>query len=742
MNWKNVHWIWKREMRDQLRDRRTLFMVAVLPVLMYPLLGTSLFQLAQFMQQSTGRVAVYGAEELDEAGDLPPLLNDDRFEANLFLSPGDVDRLVVESREAGADRLSEAGAAIDAGEIEVAVCFPDDFAENLSDLREQLKEPREPGEPLATAPVLEPSVLFNSAREPSQVARLRVKDVLGRWRQQLVRSNLEATNVPVVATRPFQLEQLDRASQESRDAVLWSKLLPFIVFLWALTGAFYPAIDLCAGEKERGTLETLLASPARRSEIVGGKLLTVMTFSIFTALLNLASLAITTRVLMGQLSGIAGGAINLAPPTAAAMGWLVVAVVPMSALFSALSLAFAAYAKSTKEGQYYFMPLFLAATPLMLLPLSPGVELNLGNSFVPVMGLVLLLRAMIEGQTQAVLTYAVPVVFVTGVCCWLATRWAVSQFNQESVLFRESERFDLAASLRAMVRRRGATPSAGAAVACVAGVFLTQNAVRSALPWLLQGQSEFAVLVISTVLSLVVSVLLPAIVVLVLLTRDWRSSLLLREPPRLRDTLLAVGAAICLIPVGQSLGIAIQKMYPFSEAVLAELAVFAKMIHDAPIAWVLLLLALLPAVCEEITFRGVVLSGLRKSLGTAGGILVTAAIFAATHTVLQQSLGAFPLGVALGVIAVRSRSLIPCVLFHAVYNGLTLVTDRNRDAIRTLAADWGLSDSVFVEIGGGQLGYAAPIAILGGVVALVLLWAMGRGDRGNPQVAARLETAS
>lgn len=742
MSWQNILWIWKREMRDQLRDRRTLFMVAVLPVLMYPLLGTSLFQLAQFMQQSTGRVAVYGAEELEEAGDLPKLFHGDRFASDLFLAPADIDRLVVETRTAGEDRLSEAGAAIDAGEIEVAVCFPDDFAERLVDLREQLTQPREPGKPLATAPVLEPSVLFNSAREPSQVARLRVKDVLGRWRQKLVRSNLEATNVPVVATRPFQVEQLDRASQESRDAMLWSKLLPFIVFLWALTGAFYPAIDLCAGEKERGTLETLLASPAKRSEIVGGKLLTVMTFSIFTALLNLGSLAITTRVLMGQLSGIAGGAINLAPPSAAAMGWLVVAVVPMSALFSALSLAFAAYAKSTKEGQYYFMPLFLAATPLMLLPLSPGVELNLGNSLVPVMGLVLLLRAMIEGQTQAVLTYAAPVIFVTAVCCWLAMRWAVSQFNQESVLFRESERFDLAASLRAMVRRRGATPSAGSAIACMAGVFLLQNALRSALPWLLKGQSELSILVLSTIGSLVGCVLLPAIVTLALLARDWRSSLLLKEPPRLRDVLLALGAAICLIPVGQSLGIAIQQMYPFSEAVLAELEVFTQMIHDAPIGWVLFLLALLPAVCEEITFRGVVLSGLRKSLGSAGGILVTAALFAATHTVLQQSLGAFPLGVALGVIAVRSRSLIPCVLFHAVYNGINLISDRNRDAIRTLAADWGLMDSVFVEIGGGQLGYATPIAMLGGVAALALLWALGRGERGNPQVAARLEAAS
>ena len=87
----------------------------------------------------------------------------------------------------------------------------------------------------------------------------------------------------------------------SRRAAFWSKVLPFVVFIWALTGAFYPAVDLCAGEKERGTLETLLSSPAERSEIVMGKLLTIMGFSSATSLLNLLSMAITgTAVIVLQ----------------------------------------------------------------------------------------------------------------------------------------------------------------------------------------------------------------------------------------------------------------------------------------------------------------------------------------------------------------------------------------------------------------------------------------------------------
>ena len=130
------------------------------------------------------------------------------------------------------------------------------------------------------------------------------------------------------------------------------------MLVWALTGAFYPAIDLCAGEKERGTLETLLSSPAMRSEMVWGKLLAIMLFSMATSLLNLASMGVTGTLLIGQLQllGGAGEGVAIGPPPLAAMGWLVLGLVPISALFSALALAIAALARSTKEGQYYLLP--------------------------------------------------------------------------------------------------------------------------------------------------------------------------------------------------------------------------------------------------------------------------------------------------------------------------------------------------------------------------------------------------
>ena len=124
----------------------------------------------------------------------------------------------------------------------------------------------------------------------------------------------------------------DLADTGHRDAALWSKILPFLLLIWALTGAFYPAVDVCAGEKERGTLETLLSSPAERIEIVWGKLLTVMLFSMMTSGLNLVSMGITGTALLSQLP-------RFGPPPPLAPLWLLIALVPVAALFSALCMA-------------------------------------------------------------------------------------------------------------------------------------------------------------------------------------------------------------------------------------------------------------------------------------------------------------------------------------------------------------------------------------------------------------------
>ena len=111
---------------------------------------------------------------------------------------------------------------------------------------------------------------------------------------------------------------------------------------------------------------------------------------------------------------------DLGTPPITTLFWLLIGLLPLAALFSALSLALAAMAKSSKEGQYYLMPLLLVTMPLAMIPMMPTTEMNLGNSLVPVTGVMLLLRQLMEGEFMIALKYVVPVMIVTGGCCLVA----------------------------------------------------------------------------------------------------------------------------------------------------------------------------------------------------------------------------------------------------------------------------------------------------------------------------------
>jgi sodium transport system permease protein len=720
MSWSNVKLIFLRELRDQLRDRRTLFTIVVLPLLLYPLLGMCFLQVQQFLKEHDSRVRIVGAEHLPAE---PALLVDGRFSLEVT-GKHERDLLEVEVADEGSSDLEElriaAQSDIAAGLCDVVVYFPPDFAARLAEFRQA----QPTGGPAASdsaedasGSVPEPLVFLDSASEKSKIARTRVEDVLRRWRETMVENNLRESRVPVAAVRPFELKQDDVAEDSRRRAALWSKILPFIVMVWALTGAFYPAIDLCAGEKERGTLETLLSSPAQRGEIVWGKLLTVMTFSMATALLNLAittgmATFVITRL---EVMGAANLRVQVGPPPLAALAWLVLALPPVAALFSALSLAIAAFARSSKEGQYYLMPLLMVSLPLMLLPMLPQTELDLGFSLIPVTGLMLLLRTLIEGQFLEAVRYALPVIGVTAVCCWLALRWAVDQFNNESVLFRESERLDLGLWIKHLVRDRLDTPTVGEAVLC--GVLLLVIQFFAIMIPPPHGWNQF---MITTLVLQVALIATPACLMAIMLTRSPVKTLSLGRPSFLLTLPAAVLLAACLHPATSWLSEAIRFVYPLNPSIVEKLEQFGKYATTEPLWQVLLLIAVTPAICEELAFRGFILSGLRRLGHKWTAIALTAVFFGLAHGLLQQSLAACAVGMVIGYVAVKTGSLWPGVLFHMTHNGLSVLQARitpelhdSQPLLRMLLVSGAEP---------GSLHYSITASIVLGLVAAGILW--------------------
>jgi len=684
MRWFNVKLILAREIRDQLRDRRTLFMIVVLPLLLYPLLGMSFFQISQFARQHASKVLVIGAGRLPAE---PPLVEGNRFAAKLFGSPEKA--RLVELEFARDERVTaqtlddvrrRAREQVEAGEYDAALVFPPDFGERLKHFRQISAAPSAGGDEanapppkadsassLKTLPEIpRPDIIFTTASDQSQLAFAHLYSVLRRWNEEVGKVNLSAAGLPPVAARPFEVETTDLAETTGNvGASFWARLLPVMLVLWALTGAFYPAVDLCAGEKERGTLETLLSSPAQRSEIVVGKLVTIILFSMTTAILNLVAMGLTGWLVLRHLPP------SMGTPSLVSILWLLVALAPMSALFSALCLALAALARSTKEGQYYLMPLMLICMPLAILPMTPGVELTLGNSLIPVTNVVLLLRTLLEGNSWEALRLAAPVVGMTLVCCLLAIRWAVDQFNQESVLFRESERLDVGLWLRHLFHERQPTPNVAMALFCGMVILMARFFVMlGAGP---AGEITFGHLAKSLVVIQLAVIVTPTRLMTIMLTRSPARTLLVdRASWRLVPAALpaAIVLAVALHPVVVTIGVGVSKLYPVD----ASLEAYGQAMKQYPsLAALLLLFAVVPAVCEEFAYRGFILSGLRHSGRKWRAIIITAIFFGVTHFILQQTIVTTLVGIVLGYIAVQSGSILPCIAYHVVHNGLFML---------------------------------------------------------------------
>jgi sodium transport system permease protein len=636
-----------------LRDRRTLFTIAVLPILLYPLVGTLLLQIAQFTQQHPTSVCVVGAEHLADA---PPLLDDDGFVPSLL---GDQHNLLLDrytwSEIAKVTEVKQQTARwVHGGKYDVVVVFPPEFRDATSRAVA--------AESVEKAKV---ELQYSVASDQSMVARDRVTKILSEWRGSWIRDRLSESGIDSDVLNPFLLSDIDMAPNQTREAALWSKLLPFVMLIWAMTGAFYPAIDLVAGEKERGTLETLLCSPALRSEIVWGKLATVTTFSMLTAILNAGSMLVTSSFVFKQI-GIAGGTIG--SPPLAPMLWLLVALVPLSALFSALALAVAALARSSKEGQYYLMPLMMVTLPLVLLPMLPGTTLSLGTSLIPVTGMFLMVRALVEGQFAYALWHLPVVAAVTAGCLWLAVNWARRQFEDESVLFGGNEKWELSGWVRQVWRDRQTVATPSQAYACGAIILVGMFFAKLVITELPTDFAGIARLIIAPQIGIILA---PAVLMAAVLTTSVRKGLRIRMP-HWSAIPMSILLGVTLHPTYVILAGAISRMYPISEQAVASMKPFTDQISSAPWLTVVFLMAVVPAICEELAFRGFIFGGLVQRRGRLRAVIVTAVMFGISHGILQQSISATIMGVMLGWIALRTGSVLPCILIHFTNNALSV----------------------------------------------------------------------
>jgi sodium transport system permease protein len=685
MRWSIIRLICLRELRDQLRDRRTIFMIAVLPLLLYPVLGLAIVQFAVGTSESPSIIGLVGQQNLPQwspasLGFQPasvaawfavtpcqPALNgclNAEAMARVWRARSDPPPLAIDGSIPGRYFEQPRERAL----LQV-VLLPASDPRPLHDKQVDLMVVVDPqfSHDLATGERSSLRILERPGDKASQTAARRFYGVLARWKPLVRESILARLGATYADIDPFDVidPERDRPADELATegfVELLVKVFPFLLVMWSLAGALYPAVDLCAGEKERGTMETLLISPASRDEIVWGKFLTIWIFSAATALLNLASIGITTWRGGGLIPSGALGIQGLA--------WCVLLVLPLSAFFSALCLSVGAYARSSKEGQYYLMPLFLVTMPLVFLTLAPGVELNPFYSLVPVTGVALLMQRLMTTTIDKVpWLYFGPVVAPIMLYSWLALRWAIEQFRREEVLFREAERLDVRLWLKRVFREKDPLPSTGQALFC----FMLIMALR----WIFfSGPSENSLLVRTAIAYLAFAAAPPLFMSLILTTRPMLG-LRLRRPSAAALGMACLLAGLMLPPLA-ALTNYILAQFPMLKQLLTERnplvedLMTASRSEDSQWWSYLLVLGVIPALFEELAFRGFILTGLQRRLSPWSAVLISSAFFAIYHMNVFQAAPAFVMGAVLGTLTLWSRSIFPAMVFHLLYNTLLI----------------------------------------------------------------------
>jgi sodium transport system permease protein len=279
---------------------------------------------------------------------------------------------------------------------------------------------------------LEVRIYSDESRAASEKAATKLHSTFEALKNYQVRAALASKGIPEKVLEPFGVEDVDVAPQGTRGKKFLGGMLGYMVILLMFTGCMYPAVDMTAGEKERRTLEILLASAAGRDEIVLGKILAASTAAFVTATLNILSIALSfqTGILGKNLRELmAGTRIDTS-----AIALLLVAVLPTAITAAAVMITISSFAKSFKEGQSYLSPLIMLVVFPAVIGMMPGMEASPRLALLPVFNVSQLIKSIFAGDytaTAFLISFASNFVYAA-----VAFAIAVRIFQREDVLFR------------------------------------------------------------------------------------------------------------------------------------------------------------------------------------------------------------------------------------------------------------------------------------------------------------------
>lgn len=730
-----------KELRESLRDRRTIVTLFLMPILVYPLLSMAMQRLIVGSVRGTSEKQEYLIGVADE--ETAQIFNNSIRETQRAINAGvrpsiDIvrsqtssknksDPVATDSDHPDSDHTDDLQALFRLAMPERS-STSEALKDGLLDLAViQAKQKDLRSRDGQSIPVFEFELQFREGDLRSEGAMLEFRKAM-----QLVNDYQAAMIRGPSLPTAVQVKAASIGKRFDPTASL-AGVLPLVLILMTITGAVYPAIDLTAGERERGTMEAMIATPAPRFVLLLSKYVAVVTVAVLTALANLFASWITLSI-----GGLGRALLGEQGFSVLALLQILPLLVIFAAFFSAILLAMCSFARSFKEAQAYLIPVMLVSLAPALVTLMPNIEFSTWLGVVPLVNILLLSRDIMTGSPAPLPAFAA--VFSTLIYAAAALVVASRLFGAESATAGSQESWS---DLLQRPRKARAIPDLGELSIYLALLFpiffivtnLTGQWITEIVPRLW----------CNAVVLILMFLIAPALFV-------WYRRLDFRN-----TFLLDFGASSCSKPgnygISSQLGwlissvllglglwvIAFELFKTLSDLGFGALSLersesldaLKKQIREIPFWMFLLTSALVPAVAEEFFFRGFVLSAFRHRLSAVWSIALSALIFGVFHVISGSVLSIerfFPtllLGLALGLLAVRTGRLWPGIFTHAIHNGLMFWLTRFEE--QELEGWFGKGNQHFPV-----LWITASMGVVG--VAVLLLW-MSSLDRSHENVS-------
>jgi sodium transport system permease protein len=617
--------VFQKELTELLRNRRSLLVMFGVPLLLYPLLTIAVASLSESKQSEM-------AQRMTDA-----VIVDGPAAPRLLEMLSDPDNKVAVRDESPARAKEDLKTAA----IDVLIIVPPNYQADAIAGRD-----------------VELDVQLDTSRTTTASVQRKIDKLLISYQQWIVQQRLTAHGLPVDLAAQPKHTITDIATSGQMFGVFLGSALPLLLLMTGMLGALYPALNATTTERELGTLETLLVTPATRGELLTAKAGIVLLSGLLTALLNMVSMSLVlSRVLSEAKTGSIGITID---PKALALSYL--AAVPTLIFFTALVLMVGLLARNLREANAYATPLMMVPITSMLIGIADPATTP-GLLVTPVANTTLIIRAVLTGHATV---GAFALAFVSsGLYAGLVLSLAGRLFTNEQLVNPAWEPLSLRGFRLSGRDRPPRWPAVDEAltlfaVSMLLNFYLAPSWTRHGLLPLLMGVE---ILLIAG----------PAVIFAWIGRYPWKAVFSLRKP----STAMLAGSllmGIGLIPVMNQIS-QWQTAWHILPQSKADMEGMSELMEPALRAHPLLcpiVVGLLAGICEELLFRGPIQTALVRRLPIGAALTAGGLLFAAAHMDMSGLPLRTILGILLGWIVWRGGSIFPAMLLHAAYDGVSV----------------------------------------------------------------------